>query len=247
MHLNKLIQYESDEMLDAETKGLFASIGIKKGKDFAPDAREKKILIDAVAIGNAAARANNWYPTGDLKMVYFYKDKPTEWVMAYPGKNVWYNYDGAINTDARAWFHYTYTAVTPAMATPHIGKGSDYCMAFKDADHNIFDGSKTYKLHIPANVPMNDFWALTMYDTQTRSQLQTDQPFPTIGSQDKGIKMNEDGSMDIYFAPKAPKGYKNNTLQTIPGKSWFVAFRMYGPLEPFINKTWRTGEIELVK
>ncbi len=247
VHLNRLIQEESDEMLDAETKGLFASIGIKKGHEFAPDARMKKILTDAVAIGNAAARANNWYPRGDLKMVYFYQDKPTEWVMAYPGKNVFYTYEGAINTDARAWFHYTYTAVTPAMATPHVGRGSDYAMAFKDSDHNILDGSKTYRIHIPANVPMNDFWALTLYDTQTRSMLQTDQPFPTVGSQDQGIKKNDDGSMDIYFAPKPPAGFERNWLQTIPGKSWFVAFRMYGPLKPFLDKSWRTSEIELVK
>ena len=244
-HLAELVNYESDEMLDAETKGLFASIGIKKGHEFAPNARMKDILVDAVAIANASARANNYYPRGDLKMVYFYTDKPTEWVMAYPGKNVFYTYDGALNTDARAFFHYTYTAVTPAMATPRVGKGSDYAIAFKDAAHQAFDGSKTYKIHIPADVPVADFWALTMYDTQTRSQLQTDQPFPTLGSQDKGFTQNEDGSYDVYFAPTKPEG--KNWLQTIPGKSWFVILRMYGPLEPWINKTWRPSEVELVK
>jgi len=246
-HLNELVQEESDEMLDAETKGLFASIGIKKGQKFAPDAREKKILIDAVAIANAAARSNNYYPQDDLKMVYFYKDKPTEWVMAYPDKNVFFNYDGAINTDARAFFHYTYTAVTPSMATPREGKGSDYCIAFKDSKHEVFDGSKTYKIHLPPHVPVADFWALTIYDTQTRSTLQTDQPYPTVGSQDKGFKQNADGSYDVYFGPKAPKGFEKNWLQTIPKKSWFVVLRMYGPLKPFIEKKWRASEIELVK
>jgi len=249
-HLNVLIQEESDEMLDAETKGLFASIGIKKGQNFAPDARTKRILTDAVAIANAAARSNNYYPLDDLKMVYFYQDKPTEWVMAYPAKNVFFNYDGAFNTDARVFFHYTYTAVTPSMATPHEGRGSDYCMAFKDADHEAFDGSKTYKIHLPPNVPIADFWALTIYDTQTRSMLQTDQPYPTVGSQDEGFKQNADGSFDVYFGPKPPKGFEGfekNWLQTIPGKSWFVVLRMYGPLKPFIEKTWRPSEIELVK
>jgi len=247
VHLDHLIQEESDEMLDAETKGLFASIGIKKGKKFAPDARMKKILTDAVAIGNAAARANNWYPRGDLKMVYFYQDQPTEWVMAYPGKNVYYNYDGAFNTDARAFFHYTYTAVTPAMAKPREGKGSDYAIAFKDSKHEAFDGSKTYRIHLPKDVPVNDFWALTLYDPQTRSMLQTDQQFPTVGSQDKGFKQNADGSFDVYFGPQPPKGFEKNWLQTIPGKSWFVILRMYGPLKPWIEKTWRPSEIELVK
>ncbi len=245
-HLNRWIQEESDEMLDSETKGLFASIGIKKGQEFAPDERMKRILTDAVAIGNAAARANNYYPRGDLKMVYFYDDQPTEWVMAYPGKNVFYNYDGAMNTDARAFFHYTYTAVTPAMATPHVGKGSDYCIAFKDSNHEAFDGGNTYKIHLPKDVPVADFWALTMYDSQTRSQLQTDQPFPTVGSQDEGMVQNDDGSYDIYFSPQVPEGFEKNWLQTIPGKSWFVILRMYGPLEPFLDKTWRPSEIALV-
>jgi hypothetical protein len=86
-----------------------------------------------------------------------------------------------------------------------------------------------------------------MYDPQTRSQLQTDQPFPSVGSQTEGVKQNDDGSYDIYFAPKAPKGMENNWLQTIPGKSWFTVLRMYGPLEPWIDKTWRPGEIELVE
>ena len=246
-HLNELIQKESDGMLDDETKGLFASIGIKKGHKFAPTTREKEILTDAVAIANAAARSNNYYPKKDLKMVYFYQDKPTEWVMAYPKKNVYFNYDTGFNTDARVFFHYTYTAVTPSMATPHEGRGSDYCIAFKDSEHNVFDGSKTYKIHLAKNVPVKDFWALTMYDSQTRSMLQTDQAYPTVGSQDKGFKQNKDGSYDVYFGPTAPKGFEKNWLQTIPGKSWFVILRMYGPLKPFIEKTWRPGEIELIK
>jgi hypothetical protein len=86
-----------------------------------------------------------------------------------------------------------------------------------------------------------------MYDTQTRSQLQTSNPLPTLGSQTKGVKKNADGSYDIYFAPKPPPGKEGNWLETVPGKSWFTILRMYGPLEPWINKTWRPGEIELVK
>ena len=89
--------------------------------------------------------------------------------------------------------------------------------------------------------------ALTMYDNQIRYQLQTSQAFPTVGSQSDGLKQNDDGSYDIYFAPKAPQGFENNWLETIPGKGWFVALRMYGPLQAWIDKTWRPGEIELVK
>jgi hypothetical protein len=160
---------------------------------------------------------------------------------------VFFEVDGARNLDARTMFFYPYTAVTPAMAVTVPGKGSDYGMAYRDSKKRALNGSKTYKLHLPPNVPVNNFWAVTMYDTQTRSQLQVSNPLPTLGSQTKGVKKNADGSYDIYFSPKPPEGKKSNWLETIPGKSWFIILRMYGPLEPWINKTWRPGEIELVK
>ena len=98
-----------------------------------------------------------------------------------------------------------------------------------------------------AGLTVNNFWAVTMYDTQTRSQLQTRNPLPTLGSQSKGMMKNADGSYDIFFGPKPPKGKEGNWLETVPGKSWFTILRMYGPLKPWIDKTWRPGEIELVK
>ncbi len=104
--------------------------------------------------------------------------------------------------------------------------GSDYAMAYLDANKKAFDGSRTYKLHLPSNAPVNDLWAVTVYDTQTRSLLQTSQKFPTVGSQNEGLKKNADGSYDVYFAPEAPEGKEGNWLQTVPGKSWFTALRM---------------------
>ncbi len=250
-HLDKIIQYEPLEMLDPETRGLFASIGIEKGKKFAPDERMEKILVDGVALGNAASRSIVWHPRYDMNMegVRIYPDTNSAWIMAFTGRNVFFTGDDGqtMNTDARVMFHYPYTAVTPAMSTPKEGTGSDYGIAYVDSEKQPFDGSKLYKLNIPANPPVNNFWAVTIYDPQTRSMLQTSQTFPTVGSQTKTIKMNEDGSTDIYFGPKAPEGHENNWLETIPGKSWFVILRMYGPLKPWIDQTWRPREIELVQ
>ncbi len=252
-HVNAVIQEEPLEMIDAETRGLLASIGIEKGKEFNPDERMKRILTDAVAIGNATARSIVWYPrvsgsVDNMRGIQIYPDTNSAWLMAWVDKNVFFNgKDGhTMNSDARTMFFYPYTAVTPAMAVSIPGAGSDYGLAFVDAKKQPMDGALTYKIHIPANPPAKDFWALTIYDNQTRSQLQTDQPYPTVGSQTEGIKMNEDGSYDIYFSPNAPEGFENNWLQTIPGKSWFVALRMYGPLEPWIEKTWRPSEVMLV-
>jgi hypothetical protein len=250
-HIHDIIEREPLDMLDPETRGLFASLGIEKGKPFKPDARMKKILTDAVAIANATARSIVWYPRtdGTMKGIQIYPDTDSAWVMGFLDKNVFFNgKDGkTMNSDARVMFYYPYTAVTPAMALTKAGAGSDYAITYVDSKKQPFDGSKTYKLNIPANPPAKAFWALTLYDNQTRSQLQTSQSFPSVGSQTDGIKKNDDGSYDMYFAPKAPKGFENNWLETIPGKGWFTVLRMYGPLEPWIEKTWRPGEIELVK
>jgi hypothetical protein len=250
-HVNKIIQYEPYELLDAETRGLFASIGIEKGKPFEPDARMKEILVDAVAIANGAARSIVWYPRIDglMKGIESYPGENKAWAMGFLDKNVFFNGKdkNTMNSDARVMFHYPFTIVTPAMAVSIPGKGSDYAIAFVDSDKKPFDGNKTYKLRLPANPPANDFWAITIYDTQTRSQLQTDQALPTLGSQSKGLKKNSDGSYDIYFGPKPPKGYENNWLESIPGKSWFIVLRMYGPEKAWIEKTWKPGEVELVK
>jgi hypothetical protein len=133
------------------------------------------------------------------------------------------------------------------MAAKIIGKGSKYAAAYLDADGNPYDGNKTYKVNIPANVPAKDFWSFTLYDNQTRAMLQTDQQFPGIDNNKPGIIQNTDGSYDVYFGPNAPKGQENNWIQTVPGKGWNMLFRLYGPLDPWFDKTWRPGDPELVE
>ncbi|MEY8099680.1 DUF1214 domain-containing protein [Falsihalocynthiibacter sp. S25ZX9] len=206
----------------------------------------KKLLTEAATLGDATSRTLTFHPRIDG--VRIYPDAPKSvWSTAFANRNTSFEADGTMGLDARVLYYFNAGGVTPAMATSQAGEGSDYALALLDANHEAFDGSKTYKLHLPKDVPVNDFWAMTMYDTQTRSQLQTSQSFPTIGSQTKGMAQNADGSYDIWFAPDAPEGKEGNWLQTIPGKSWFAILRMYGPLEPWINQTWRPGEIKAVK
>lgn len=244
--LHTVIEREPVSMLDPELRGLFASIGIQKGKPFAPDARMKRILTEAVAIGNATARAIAFRPR--LEGVYLYPD--SAWATAFVGADYQWlkdGGDGGRNLDARTLFFYQATVNTPAMAVKMVGKGSQYAYAATDRNGDYFDGSKTYKLHIPANAPAADFWSVVIYDPQTRSELQTSQPFPSKNNKRDALTQNADGSLDLYFAPAAPAGMESNWIQTVPGKGWYTLLRLYGPLEPWFEKTWRPGEIELVQ
>ena len=243
--LNAVVQDEPLDAIDPSQRGAIATIGIVKDKPFAPDDRMRKLLSESAALGAATARAITFDPRIDG--VYLYPGTDSVWSAFFANRNATFQLNGTLQLDAAALYYFNAGGVTPAMADTAVGVGSDYAGAYLDSKKLPFDGSKTYKLHLPPNVPVNNFWAVTIYDTQTRSMLQTGQKFPTVGSQTKGIEKNADGSFDIYFAPKPPAGKENNWLQTVPGKSWFVILRMYGPLEPWLNKTWRPSEIALVK
>jgi hypothetical protein len=242
--INAVVQAEPSEGQSPEILGALASIGIKKGQPFNPDTRMKKILSDAANAGSVTVKTI-WTQPRD-EMFYFYPGE-SNWMNPFPGGSYEWLNEGAMLLDARAGFHFYATGITPAMAKEIIGKGSKYAYTYLDAEGNPLDGGKTYKIHVPPNVPAKDFWSFTLYDNQTRSMLQTDEQFPGIDNNKPGMIKNADGSYDVYFGPKAPKGQENNWLQTIPGKGWSTIFRLYGPLEPWFKKTWRPGEVELVK
>jgi hypothetical protein len=240
--LHTVIEREPISMLDPELRGLFASIGIEKGKPFAPDARMKKILVDAVAIGNATARAISYRPR--LEGTFYYPN--SAWAAAFVGGSYEWLKDGGNGgrfLDARTLYFYQATVNTPAMVAKMVGKGSQYAYAATDSHGDYLDGSKTYKLNMPAHVPAADFWSIVVYDPQTRSELQTTQRFPSKNNKRDKLALNADGSVDLYFGPKAPPGKESNWIQIVPGKGWFTILRLYGPLDPWFDKTWRPGEI----
>jgi hypothetical protein len=240
--LNYVVQNEPVESCDPVTMGFFASIGIEKGKPFAPDARMKQILTEAAAVGDATARTIT-YQSRIAEAFYYPNSTWRQWLGGYKFESQ----SGVSYLDAAAFFYFYATGVTPAMEAKMVGKGSQYAVGIVDSKGRPLDGGKNYRLHLLPNIPVKDFWSAIVYDNQTRSMLQTDQPFPQVSSQDKGLLVNADGSVDVYFGPKAPAGKENNWIQTIPGKGWNMLFRLYGPLEPWFDKTWRLGEIELVK
>jgi hypothetical protein len=241
--IHEIIDYEPADLVNKEQLGRLAALGIEKGKPFNPDARMKHIFDQAAKVGVAMARTNAFDSRDpDVKV---YPDR--QWETVFIGGSSEFEKNGYRNLEARSLFHYGAIVITPAMAAPMPeGVGSKYLFGYKDADGNYLDGSKTYRLHIPPEVPVKDFWSVTVYDPATRSQLQTGQQFPMIGSQDLP-GTNQDGSIDIYFGPEAPEGKEKFWLETVPGKGWFVVVRFYGPLKAYNDKKWKPDDIELVK
>ncbi|MDE0547634.1 DUF1254 domain-containing protein [Microbacterium sp. C7(2022)] len=237
----QLVNEEPAEALDAERAGQLAAIGISHGQPFEPDERLRDILQHAALIGAGIARVLAYAPRDPDAVLY------GSWRNAFVGGSYEFLRNGARLLDARTQYHYMATVITPAMAKARIGAGSAYAYALDDADGNPFDGAKTYRMHVDAEPPAKNFWAVDLYDTQTRSLLivpSTDAP--ALASNDGHTVPNDDGSYDLYFGPTAPEGKESNWVETIPGKSWFPIFRAYGPLEAWFDQSWKLNDIELV-
>jgi len=238
--LNEVVQEEPSESLDQIRLGYYASVGIQKGKPFAPDERMKKILTEAAAVGDATARAIAFH-THEKAALYY---ENSNWQLPFIGGYKFQIDPDVLNLSAYIFYYFLATGVTPAMEEKMVGRGSQYAWTSRDAKGEPLDGGKSYKLHLPPNIPVKDFWSVILYSNQTRSQIQTDQRFPSVSSQTKGLLVNPDGSVDVFFGPKSPAGKEKNWVQTVPGRGWNTILRLYGPLAPWFNKTWRPGEIE---
>jgi hypothetical protein len=197
----------------------------------------KNILTESANVANATVRTLMYRPREKERFIA----ENSSW-NALPLPTYTFERDGARLLDTRSSIFFYGTGVSPAMTMQMVGVGSQY--AFSDSNGRPLEGAKSYRLHLPPRIPAKDFWSLVVYDNQTRSQLQTDQQFPSISSQKQGVRINPDTSVDVYFGPKPPPGKESNWVQTWPGKSWNMILRLYGPLQPFFDKTWRPGEIE---
>jgi len=241
--INEVIQYEPEAAWNPELVGQAGAIGIKKGQEFKPDARMKKILTEAATIANGYARTVLFRPRNED--VYFYPGK-RRWYSPLAGGSYEFLNKGERVMDERQSFYYYATGSTPMMVKPQVGKGSVYEIGSSDINGEPLDGGKTYKVTLPAPIPAKDFWSFMVYDNQTRSILETDMVTGGLDSNSEGVKLHDDGSATVYFGPEAPKGQEGNWIQTMPGKGYNVLLRLYGPLEPWFNKTWMPGDFEPV-
>jgi hypothetical protein len=236
-----MIEHEPHEVIPSHERFQLAAIGIEKGKPFKPGAPRRKLFDEAAQFASAIARNNSFASDDPARLVY--PDRVWEW--AFIGGSASWDSQGYINTDRRASFAYIAIGMSPAMVEKHIGAGSQYLWTPRDGSGAFLDGGKSYRLRIPANIPVKNFWSVVAYDADSRSILRNNQLFPSVSTY-TNPKSNADGSIDIYFGPKAPQAKETNWIQTMQGKGWFTLFRFYGPLEPFFDKTWKPNDIEQV-
>jgi hypothetical protein len=226
-------------------------LGIEKGKPFQPDARQRKILEEAATMGDAMGRVmlfegpDRFRKVGQGLGVEPFPGTKWHWVFQV---NPVQRTDTYGQIDER--LHYTYGAIytTPALGVMKAGPGGNYMQAFRDKDGNYFDGGKKYRMNVPANAPAEQFWSLTLYDTETRTMIKNAGNDSARSGLDK-LKTNADGSIDLYFGPagSAPAGLEANWIETIPGKGFYPMFRIYSPKAGLFDGTWKLADVELVK
>jgi len=262
--INENVQDEPATSYDVELAGQLAAIGIVHGKAFNPDDRMKQILTDAAAVGQAVGRSLN-ARFADAHPDWAYYEDSRWMIMLWEGGAYFetppplyedgmfkpFPPTGARTLDSRTAFYYDYTLDSPGMIMRIPDIGSQYLVGFLDDHGDPFDGARTYKVTLPKDIPARAFWSFTLYDNQTRSMLQTPQKYPRAGSQSfpsPAAEAAEDGSTTVWLSPEQPEGVaRGNWIQTDPEKGWFTILRLYSPLEPFFDKTWRPSEIELVR
>jgi hypothetical protein len=235
--LNHEPVFERDRLMMAMLKPL----GIEKGKPFIPNEHQTEILTEAAFVGEAMAKANDFF-NPRLEASHYVKDSHWEYATVSPPNQRWENYDAL---DGRAaWF---YEAVTNdiAMHGQETGWGQVYLAAYQDSDGDWLDGGVNYVLNVPANAPVEAFWSMTLYDVDTRCIIKNEQGIADRSSR-MDLLVNEDGSVDIYIGPDAPTGKEPNWIPSVAGKAWFPYFRLYSPKNEFLDKSWVLPDIQKI-
>jgi len=240
--LARLVNEEPPIERDRIILATLVPLGIEKGKPFNPDARQKAILIDAANVGEIMARTNSYAKRFPGSVVW--PGKKWEYSLFLTETNQ--EKPNYTELDERASWFYEAVGATVGMMGRTVGAGQVYLESQKDSTGAWLDGGKTYKLTVPKDAPVAQFWSFTVYDNESRCLIDTGS-YPDRSSRND-ITKNADGSVDLYFGPEAPAGKPpKNWIKTLPNKGWLTYFRLYGPTQPYFDKTWVLPDIEEVK
>jgi hypothetical protein len=215
-------------------------LGIEKGKPFEPNERQTKLLSEAVVVGEAMAKANDFF-NPRLEDSHYVDGSLWEFATVSPPDQRRENYEAL---DGRAAWLYEAVTNDIAMHGQKTGKGQVYMATYKDKDGDWLDGGNNYVLHVPADAPAEAFWSVTAYEVSTRTLINNQYEIADRSSR-MDLATNPDGSVDIYFGPDKPEGTRaKNWIPTEPKRAWFPYFRLYSPKKAFLDRTWVLPDIE---
>lgn len=237
--LDRVVQHEPWQTRDKVMIDLLKTLGIEKGKAFSPDARTKSILEDAIREAHAwmDSKYDEFFPPFAEGARWALPASPEvaegmQTLFASPDS---YPIDGRGRVYSYAYF-----------SAKHLGAGQYYLMTIKDHAGNTFDGGASYRLTVPASAPVKQYWSATAYDRQTHALIR-DTQWSSRSSLTQGLQKNADGSVDVFFGPRAPAGKDSNWVPTQPGRGFEVLFRFYGPEKQLFDKAWKLPDIEKVQ
>jgi hypothetical protein len=235
--LNRVVQTEPWLERDKAMIDQLASIGIVKGTPFNPDPRTKELLNDAAREAQAwliaryeASLSSPYYEAG-----HWARPGSRE---LFEGQATFFAKPDVYPIEVRG-VTFSYAYFTPK----HVGAGSSYLLAIADKDGRLLDGRATYRLTVPAKVPVKQYWSATVYDRATHAPIRNAR-WPSRSSQTPGLEQNADGSVNVYFGTDLPAGQASNWIPTSTDGAFEVLFRFYGPEKPLFEKTWRLPDIE---
>jgi hypothetical protein len=236
--IHEFVNEEPVEDMNLAMMGLLARIGIRKGEPFQPG--EELQAIYSVAAPEALEYMIDQYHR--RLTPFFYEGKKWSSLLPPGFAETELSYEFPTHFDYVAKGALYYAVIT---SVKNYGAATFYLDLAETPDGEWLDGGKNYKLVMPPNVPVRDFWAITTYDLETASYLRDIEP-SSVDSNMAGLQRNVDGSVDIYFGPKAPAGMESNWLPTDPERRFFLLARFYGPEPDIVNRSFELNDIELI-
>jgi hypothetical protein len=238
--LHAILQDEPIEERDRFFTAMLKPLGLEKGKPFLPGDVEKELMTEAVLVGEAMARANDYEKRFDG--VRLWSGRHWETAMSFdPAQRAEHT---ELLDERAAWFYESVGSST-GLRTNTPGTGQVYLAAYKDRSGRWLNGGQQYRLVVPAYVPAKQLWSITAYDNDTRAVL--DNPTGRVGLSSKDeLVLGSNGSATLYFGPQAPASGPANWIETLPGRGWFVYLRLYAPTERYFDRSWQLPDIELL-
>ncbi|WP_447981649.1 DUF1254 domain-containing protein [Achromobacter kerstersii] len=239
--MHAILSVEPVKDHDKGMMGMVASLGIQAGKPFAPDDVARKAMRQAAI--DVWFYMQQWFDHFPAEKLYWPDRHYASLLQADRNKKFTFVYDDRIDLIERAAEYFWCTYMPEELSA---NPATQYLMAVADADGKPLQAGKLYKLTVPAQMPVKQFWALTVYDRATNAFIYSDSNRTTLSSYDLDhMKKNADGSVTLYVGPAAPEGYENNWIPSA-GKRPLPAMRFYGPTEALNNKTFKLPDFTLV-